>query len=268
MLRSLAYGVRDFKAAPDTLCVRYNWIVLCLFDGSLQPRFDPPLPSSAEAGRANFWVIPPQTRYVLDARTRRCDRAVFHFADVPEILRHAAQARGCLAKNLAPAQLAEIRALARAIDREFRHPTLLSELRYEEVLLRLTLIALDHLAAKPLHPHSHVARDRVEQALTWYSAHLAEAPSLRAVAQNVHVSPTHLRRHFHARLGRSPKAVFTKLRMQKAAKLLMSSRLTLDQIAEQCGFKSAPDFSRAFKRHFRVTPGSWRHKVNSAPRAA
>jgi AraC family transcriptional regulator len=268
MLRSLATGVRDFKSKPDTLCVRYNWIFLCVFDGSLQPKFDPPVNVAGDAATANFWVIPPQTRYVIAAGTRRVDRAVFHFSEVPDALRDEVAAGGCIAKRLTPAQIAEVRALGAGIEPDFARPTALSATRCEIVLLRLSLLALSHLDAQPLHPLHNVSRDRVEKALAWYSEHMAESPSLRDVAANVHVSQTHLRRHFYERLGRSPKAVFSKLRMQRATQLLVGSTHTLDQIAEACGFNSASDFCRAFKGHFKVTPNAWRRNVNSAERAA
>src|SRR4051812_45649158 len=142
MLRSLAYGWRDFKTAPDTLCVRYNWIFLCLLDGQLYPKFDPPLPREPTTSGANFWVIPPQTRYVVTATTRRCERAVFHFSHVPEILRQAAHGGGCLALRLAPRQLAAVRQLIDGIRPHYEHPTVLSEVRFEQVLLQLTLLAL------------------------------------------------------------------------------------------------------------------------------
>lgn len=264
MLRSLALGVRDFKERPDTLCVRHNWIILCLFEGSLHPHFEPPLAGAEEPHRYNFWVIPPQTKYVLIADSRRCDRAVFHFSEVPEILRTETRARGYLAQALSPRQLSNIKKLATSIKADFEHPTAVSELRYEEVLIKLSLIALEHLATRPVHIDYNVARERVEKALRWYDENIRQAPSLQDVARNVHVSGTHLRRHFYERLGRSPKSVFSKLRMQKATKLLMSSALTLEQLAAECGFETASDFCRAFKRHFGVAPGAWRQTVNSS----
>jgi len=264
MLRSLATGYRDFKSTPDTLCVRYNWIILCVFEGNLHPRFEPPLPDAKVDRAANFFIIPPQTRYVIVAETRKCDRAVFHFSEVPEILQQAVVPNGCLSRQLGPRAVAEVRAIAASIQEDFRRPTVLSELRYEMAVLQLTLIALAHLDAQPVNPLYNLSRDRVEKALAWYSGHMAESPTLYEVARNVHVSQTHLRRHFYDRLGRSPKAVFSKLRMQKATQLLVNSSLTLDQIAEHCGFNTASDFCRAFKGHFNVTPNSWRRNVNSA----
>jgi len=267
MLRSLTSGYRDFTEKPDLLSVRYNWIILCLFEGSFHPRFEPPLPGAGESYGMNFWVIPPQTPYIIVARTRRCDRAVFHFSDVPDILRTAAKASGHLARRLSPERLAAVRTLVTYIGEHFNHPTALSEVRYEIVLLQLTLLALEAMDLKPMHPLCNIPRERVEKATAWYVEHMSESPSLRDVAVKVHVSATHLRRHFYERLGKSPKAVFNKLRMQKATTLLVHSSLTLDQIAEYCGFHSASDFCRSFKLHFKVTPNAWRHNVNSSDAA-
>lgn len=267
MLRSLAHGWRDFKEVPDTLCVRYNWIVLCLFEGRLFPQFDPPLPSPVcedAEGPPNFWIIPPQTRYIVKAGTRRCDRAVFHFSHLPEMLQTAARDHGHLARRLTSRQLDSVRTIVAGVEPYFVHPTALSEVRFEIAALQLTLLALAHLDSKPVHPLYNLSRDRVEKAVTWYTEHMAEAPSLQEVAAAVHVSPSHLRRHFYERLGRSPKAVFSKARLQRATRLLLGANHTLDQIAESCGFNSASDLCRAFKLHFRITPHAWRRTVNSA----
>jgi AraC family transcriptional regulator len=211
---------------------------------------------------------------MIVAETRRCDRAVFHFSEVPDIVRTAVKTTGCLATRLPPNRLPEVRSIFGSIEEEFRRPTALSEVRYEIALLQLTLLALGSLDLRPAQPLYNVPRERVERALAWYTEHLGESPSLNDVAKNVHISPSHLRRHFYQQLGRSPTATFNRLRMQKATTLLVNSSLTLDQIAETCGYHSASDFCRSFKLHFKVTPHSWRQEVNSAagrvtkPRAA
>jgi len=58
--------------------------------------------------------------------------------------------------------------------------------------------------------------------------------------------------------------VFTRARMQRATSLLVGTDLTLETIAERCGFSTASDFCRAFKTEFHTTPNSWRRTVNSA----
>lgn len=50
-------------------------------------------------------------------------------------------------------------------------------------------------------------------------------------------------------------------RMQQARKLLAETDLTLDAIASQLGYESAPVLSRVFKRWVGEPPGSYRKQV-------
>ncbi|MDJ0450936.1 MULTISPECIES: helix-turn-helix domain-containing protein [Methylocystis] len=53
--------------------------------------------------------------------------------------------------------------------------------------------------------------------------------------------------------------------MQIAARRLVETRITVDRLAEHCGYESAASFSRAFKRTFGVSPATFRK--NQAQRA-
>ncbi|WP_413661936.1 helix-turn-helix domain-containing protein [Methylocystis iwaonis] len=57
----------------------------------------------------------------------------------------------------------------------------------------------------------------------------------------------------------------THWRMQIAARRLVETRITVDRLAEHCGYESAASFSRAFKRTFGVSPATFRK--NQAQRA-
>jgi AraC family transcriptional regulator len=264
MLRHFAYGYRDFRKLPDIAAVRYNWIIMISFDGKLHPRLDPPKKGQPTVEKANLFVIPPQTRYVLIPATPRCYRAVFHFAYVGEILQAEVAKFGIFRKHLNEDELQEAKRIADLVEGPFRSPDVMSVLYFESALLRLTILALQGLHFQPLNPLQNVPRDRVKKAIDWYSGHLQTSPSLSDVADNVHISVTQLRRHFYDNMGRSPRAVFSELRMQRATQLLIGTSLTLDQIGEQCGFQSATDFCRAFKKVFNVTPNHWRHDVNAS----
>lgn len=265
MLRHFACGYRDFRKLPDIAAVRYNWIIMVSFDGKLHPRLDPHQ-KGQKVEKANFFIVPPQTRYVLVAETPRCNRAVFHFAYVGDVLQAEVAKRGIFRKLLDEGELMEARTIADSVKGPFRSPNLLSELYFESALLRLTILALQSLDFEKVNPLQIVPRERVEKAVAWYNEHLQNSPSLSQVADSVHISVTQLRRHFYEQTGRSPKALFNKLRMQKAAQLLISTSLTLDQVGEQCGFQSATEFCRAFKKMFNVTPNHWRHDVNASGR--
>ena len=236
------------------------------FDGKFHPQLDPAKASDIKDAKANFFVIPPQTRYVLIPATPRCYRAVFHFAYVGEILQAEVLKRGIFRKRLNEEELREARSIADSVKGPFRSLNLLSELYFESASLRLSLLALRGLNFERLNPLQNVPREHVEKAIAWYGDHLETSPSLSEVADNVHISVTQLRRHFYEQRGSSPRAIFSKLRMQRATQLLISTSHTLDQIAEQCGFQSATDFCRAFKKVFDVTPNHWRHDVNASGR--
>jgi AraC-like DNA-binding protein len=47
-------------------------------------------------------------------------------------------------------------------------------------------------------------------------------------------------------------------RMQLAAQHLREGRGSVAQVAFQVGYDSEAAFSRAFKRHFSASPGTWR----------
>jgi AraC-like DNA-binding protein len=66
------------------------------------------------------------------------------------------------------------------------------------------------------------------------------------------------RREFRRATGRSPKQFFDRLRMAWAQELLSTTPLTVAQISDRLGFSSPFHFSRAFKKHFDVSPSSVR----------
>lgn len=75
------------------------------------------------------------------------------------------------------------------------------------------------------------------------------------------VSKTVLAERFSVLLGTSPIGYLTSWRMQIAARWLKESGMTIERVAERCGYDSAPAFSKAFKRSFGVAPGAYRRLV-------
>ncbi|MGY6277378.1 AraC family transcriptional regulator [Methylomonas sp. MgM2] len=72
------------------------------------------------------------------------------------------------------------------------------------------------------------------------------------------VSKSVLSEKFTALIGYSPIEYLTLWRLQIAAHWLMEPSMTVERVAERCGYESAPAFSKAFKRHIGVAPGSFR----------
>ncbi|MBI3832118.1 MAG: helix-turn-helix transcriptional regulator [Planctomycetes bacterium] len=81
--------------------------------------------------------------------------------------------------------------------------------------------------------------------------------SVDELAAAVNVSPTQLRRIFHAARGLSPKAALTAWRIDAAKRLLRDGRLNVSQVAEKVGYGNLPRFSAAFKATVGVSPSAY-----------
>ncbi len=89
---------------------------------------------------------------------------------------------------------------------------------------------------------------------------------LNALARECHLSPSQFRRTFRKLLGRSPLQFVLNVRLQAAADLLTSSRLSVTEIALECGFNEPNYFARQFRQHIGVSPSEYR-KHGYVPRA-
>ena len=67
-----------------------------------------------------------------------------------------------------------------------------------------------------------------------------------------------LERAFDRDYGLSPRQYLRRLRMQTACQLLVSTRSTLAQVADRCGFADQSHFNRDFKRMTGLTPRAYR----------
>jgi AraC-like DNA-binding protein len=261
MLRYLRVGERDFSQMPDIMQKRLNWEVFAIFSGRCAPQFEPrraPLTRDP-----NLWIIPPGLPYRWICDTGKGVRAVMHFAFVPPLVETIVRKKGFLSCRLSGDELARVRGLAEKCAEEFRKPSQLSSMIYESALLEISLMVLSRHEPQRQYTLPNIATERTESAIAYYQHHMAESLTLEQVASEMHVSPGHLRRHFYEVMQSSPKAVFTRLRLQRAKELLSTSSLTLDSVAEQCGFGSATDLCRTFRKAFAVTPDVWRRKVST-----
>lgn len=89
-------------------------------------------------------------------------------------------------------------------------------------------------------------------------AHLANPNyGVEEVAQDLGLSRIHVNRKLKAETGYSPSAVFKFIRMNQASKLLKEGRMTIADVAKECGFASASYFSTAFKEYFNQSPSDF-----------
>ncbi|MDY0105985.1 MAG: helix-turn-helix domain-containing protein [Giesbergeria sp.] len=98
----------------------------------------------------------------------------------------------------------------------------------------------------------------LEQARRWLEAHRNEPYSLQATARAAATSPRTLLRWFAQVHGQTPQDYLHGLRIAQAQVLLQTTYLTVEDVAQQCGYADTASFRRIFRRHSGTTPGAYR----------
>jgi len=107
---------------------------------------------------------------------------------------------------------------------------------------------------------------RLSAAVDWIEARLSERLDVAGAARAAAVSPYHFCRQFRAATGTSVMGYVRARRLTVAAhRLLDEPEARLIDIAFDCGFQSQEAFTRAFKKHFRITPGAFRARPLTDP---
>jgi transcriptional regulator GlxA family with amidase domain len=108
--------------------------------------------------------------------------------------------------------------------------------------------------------HLHPAVHRAQDAL----AHTPEQSwTLAALARIAGVSPRHLSRLFAQHTGISIVAYQQQLRIARAKTLLTQQGISVDRVAKACGFGSARDLRRVWRRYENGSPGGARGMFQS-----
>ncbi|MNI69635.1 Xylose operon regulatory protein [compost metagenome] len=82
--------------------------------------------------------------------------------------------------------------------------------------------------------------------------------SLALLSTQLKLYPSQLTRRFQASYGVSPIEYATEVRLQKARSLLIETNLTIDEIADLCGYQNGFYFSRIFERKMKLRPSYYR----------
>ena len=109
-------------------------------------------------------------------------------------------------------------------------------------------------AAAAMHP-------TVRDAVQIIADRLSETLQIRRLAEQVHLSPSHLRALFREQFGCSPKQHQQQLRMERAQRLLRDPYLSIQEVARQCGYIDASYFTRLFRKIHGMPPGQWRQQA-------
>lgn len=102
---------------------------------------------------------------------------------------------------------------------------------------------------------------RVAAAIHVMEQHIDEPVPVKTVAGQVNISVRMLEYLFRQTLDMSPAAYYRRLRLQTARRMVVDTRLKLQEIAIRTGFSSLSSFSRLFKNYYQQSPGECRKQA-------
>ena len=101
--------------------------------------------------------------------------------------------------------------------------------------------------------------ERTISGITRYlQEHLAEEMSLSVLAEEFHLNPQYISQLFKNEIGVNFLSYLTNIRMEKAKKLLLSTSLSIAEVAEQSGYGDYRVFTKVFKKNEGITPSQYR----------
>lgn len=124
---------------------------------------------------------------------------------------------------------------------------------------------------EPLRVHERVSTEmlavddeHVARSIRWLRDNFESPVTIAELVEAMAMGRRTLERHFREAIGRSPWEELVRLRMEKAARLLMETDLTVPDIASACGFTDRGYFSRQFKKEMGESPGQYRKARRAA----
>ena len=101
----------------------------------------------------------------------------------------------------------------------------------------------------------------VRDCLNYIDFHYMEMLSLESLAARFSVNKNYLSARFHKEVGTTVTDYINQTRINRATGLLRHTALSVQQIAEQCGFADANYFTRTYKKIQGFTPNEYRKSI-------
>lgn len=124
----------------------------------------------------------------------------------------------------------------------------------------LTMLMLIEVAQP--YEQEQTATDDLNVVATWANTFIRinyDRPITTArVAQAIGYNPDYLGRIYRKVYGCTLTEAIHNKRISKACEYLLDSNLTIEQIAQKCGYSDPDYFRRIFRRHMQISPGDYR----------
>jgi len=102
---------------------------------------------------------------------------------------------------------------------------------------------------------------KINKVFDYIEVNIANPITLNELATVAQFSKFHFNRIFHLIVGETPFQFILRLRIEKAASLILSNKKnSISQIAFKCGFSDVSIFARNFKKHFNISASKFKRE--------
>ena len=112
--------------------------------------------------------------------------------------------------------------------------------------------------AFPVNPEIGIADPLIEKAKSYIYQNHYQDISMHNLADELGISPVQFSRRFQRSVGLAPSLYLSNLRIDKAKSLLTETPMSLEQIAQACGYSNGFYLSRIFSKKMKVSPSEYR----------
>ena len=220
-----------------------------------------------ENGRGDFWLKPNSSESFWHwESTDEC----LMFVIKPDFLTQVATENDCLHSNkievlpILKTKNPVLDALAIQFHREMNHAEFGNLMYVETLAQQFAIHMLRECCVFPATFKEYadgLPRYKLKQAIEYINDNLHQKINIYDIAKLLDVSKYYFCRMFHASMGISPYQYVLKQRVTKAKDLIKNSKLTLADIAYECGFSSQSQMNHHFRKQTGVTPKVYRDKL-------
>jgi AraC family transcriptional regulator of arabinose operon len=147
--------------------------------------------------------------------------------------------------------------LFRELTTHYESGKLISVLRVKSILLEIIAYFIENAGIENIRLPASSSFEKLDLILKYIENHLAENITIEDLAKIAHFHPNYFIHFFKSLLGLSPIQYINKIKMEKAKMLLMTSDMSITEIAESVGTQLYY-FSRSFKNYTGFAPSTFR----------
>lgn len=111
---------------------------------------------------------------------------------------------------------------------------------------------------EPVSPHGGLPAFKMHRVLTAMQSRIDQELDLSRLAREVQLSDSHFSRSFKKSTGLSPSQYLTRLRIDRARRLLRETEMPIVEVGLEVGYASPSHFAQVFRKEVGVLPSDYR----------